>query len=63
VARRALLGPNAARFPTLAGYSNTELMGILLVMTAILLVVSRVYYRWAFYQAQEKGLLDVETSF
>jgi ABC-2 type transport system permease protein len=63
VARRALLGPNAARFPTLSGFSNTELMGILLLMTVILLVFSRIYYRWAFYQAQEKGLLDVETSF
>jgi ABC-2 type transport system permease protein len=63
LARRALLGPNAASFPTFSGFSNAQLMGILLIMTVILLVVSRFYYRWAFYQAQEKGLLDVETSF
>jgi|FLYN01.1.fsa_nt_gi ABC-2 type transport system permease protein len=63
VARRALLGPNAARFPTLSGFSDAELMGILLVMTAALLVISRYYYRWAFHQAQERGLIDIETSF
>jgi len=63
VARRALLGPNAARFPTLAGFSNLDLMGILAGMTLALLVISRVYYRWAFHQAQERGLIDIETSF
>jgi ABC-2 type transport system permease protein len=63
LARRALLGPNAARFPTLSGFSNTDLMAILVVMTLALLVVSRVYYRWAFHQAQERGLIDIDTSF
>ncbi len=63
VARRALLGPNAARFPTLSGYSSLDLMGILAGITLLYLTVSVFYYRWAFHQAQERGLIDIETSF
>lgn len=63
LARRALLGPNAARFPTLAGLSNLELMGILAGMTLALLVISVFFYSWALHQAKERGLFDMETSY
>ena len=36
-ARRALLGPEATTFQTLAGFSNLELMGILAVFTVVLI--------------------------
>jgi ABC-2 type transport system permease protein len=63
LARRALLGPSAARFPTLAGFSDLSLVGILGVMTLALLVFSWFFYRWALHQAKEKGLFDMETSY
>jgi ABC-2 type transport system permease protein len=62
LARRALLGPNAARFPTLAVFSDLQLLAILVVITGLMIFVSTRYYRWAFHQAQELGLIDVETS-
>jgi ABC-2 type transport system permease protein len=61
--RRTLLGANAARFPTLAGFSDLVLLGILAVMTVIVAAISVVYYRWAMHQALMKGLIDMETSF
>lgn len=63
LARRALLGPNAARFPTLAGLSDVELVGILVGMALALSVVSVYFYRWALHQAKERGLFDMETSY
>jgi ABC-2 type transport system permease protein len=61
--RRALLGPNAARFPTLAGFSDVALLGILAAMTVVVAAIAIVYYRWAMRQALLKGLIDMETSF
>jgi ABC-2 type transport system permease protein len=63
VARRALLGENAATFPTLARYSNGELLVILLVMSVVLLVGSYVIYRWSLHRAKETGRIDMESSF
>jgi ABC-2 type transport system permease protein len=63
LARRALLGPTAAKFPTLAGYSDKQLLGILAVMTAILAIFSWFFYHWIFHQAKENGIIDMETSF
>lgn len=61
--RRALLGPSASGFPTLAVFSNLELIGILSAFTLVLLVASVFVYRWAVEQAKEKGLIDLETSY
>ncbi len=63
VARRALLGPNATKFPTLSVFSDAELMGILVVMTVVLMIISVRFYRWMFHQAKEKGMIDMETSY
>lgn len=63
LARRAILGENAARFPTLSGFSDLALGGILSALTLALLVFSWFFYRWALHQAKEKGLFDMETSY
>ena len=63
VARRAMLGPNAATFPTLSVFSNLELIGILAGFCVVLGVVSVRFYRWALHQAKEKGMIDMETTY
>lgn len=63
VARRALLGPDATGFRTLSNFSNLQLMGILAGFTAVLVVVSVYFYRWALHQAKERGLIDMETAY
>jgi ABC-2 type transport system permease protein len=63
LARRALLGENAARFPTLSGFSDLQLMGILALMTIVLLFVSGRYYNYALEQAKERGTIDMETNY
>jgi ABC-2 type transport system permease protein len=62
-ARRALLGPNAARFQTLAGFSDVQLVLILVVSTVVLGALSVWVYRWAIFQAKERGMLDMESSY
>ncbi|NWG15195.1 MAG: ABC transporter permease [Chloroflexi bacterium] len=63
LARRAILGPNAAKFPTLSGFSDLELTGILAAITLALLVFSWFFYRWALHRAKENGIFDMETSY
>src|SRR5258708_107519 len=63
IARRALLGSNASKFPTLAAYSDRQLMAILALMTIGLLIFSVYFYRWMLYQAKDRGLLDIETGY
>jgi ABC-2 type transport system permease protein len=63
VSRRALLGRGAVGFPTLAGFSNLKLMGILAGFTVTLLTLSVFFYRWALHRAKERGLIDMETSY
>ncbi len=63
LARRALLGANAAKFPTFAGFSNLQLMGILAVMTLLFVVASVFIYRWCLHRAKEAGFFDMETSY
>jgi ABC-2 type transport system permease protein len=62
-ARRALLGPQAHGFQTLAGLANAELIAILAAFVAVLLPGSRLVYRWALHTAKEKGLIDIETGY
>jgi ABC-2 type transport system permease protein len=63
LARRGLLGSEAPRFPTLAVFSDAQLMGILAAITAALVAISAVYYRWAVHRAKEKGMIDMETAY
>jgi ABC-2 type transport system permease protein len=62
-ARRALLGPGAAGFTTLAFLSNQALLAILLGFTLVLLVGSAYFYRWALHTSKEKGLVDMESGY
>jgi len=62
-ARRALLGPQAVLFPTFSGFSNSSLLGILLIFSVILLIVSIRFYRWSLHRAKEKGLIDLESGY
>ncbi len=63
VARRSLLGPNAAGFPTLTAFSNEGLIAILSGFAVVLSISSYYLYRWALHQAMEKGLIDMETGY
>lgn len=61
--RRALLGPEVAGFPTLAHFSNAQLVWILVGFTVVLLGASVFVYRWAVNKAKEKGLMDMESAY
>ncbi len=61
--RRALLRSTASAFPTLAGYSEAQLLGILAGMTALYGAAALLFFRWAEDRARQRGLFDVETQF
>ncbi len=63
ITRRALLGVNSARFPTFASFSDWGLIGVLVVMTAGLWLISGWVYRASLRRSKEEGLLDIETNF
>jgi ABC-2 type transport system permease protein len=63
LSRRALLGDNAARFPTLSAFSDMQLLAILVVMTVVLVFASTRYYTYALHLSKEKGLIDMESSY
>jgi len=61
--RRALLGPGAAAFPTLAAFSNAQLFGILAAITLVFAALARVAFRYFDRRARELGLLDAQSNF
>jgi ABC-2 type transport system permease protein len=61
--RRALLGPGAAAFPTLAGLSNPQLFGILAVVTVGFGLVASFAYRYFDRVARENGMIDAVSNF
>ncbi|HEX9092289.1 MAG TPA: hypothetical protein VF831_12410, partial [Anaerolineales bacterium] len=61
--RRSLVGHIADAFPTLQGFSNLQLIGILIGLTAIFTVVAFFLFRHCEHVAQEKGLLDRVTNY
>jgi ABC-2 type transport system permease protein len=62
-ARRAMLGPTPAGYPTMPGFSDAALVAALAVFTVLSALAARVAYRWALHQAKERGLIDMETSY
>jgi ABC-2 type transport system permease protein len=56
--RRSLIGEVAQAFPTLAQYSNLQLLSILLGLTVVFAVISVFTFRWCDYRARELGLID-----
>lgn len=61
--RRALLGVNAAAFPTLAAFSNAQLFGILAALTVAFGALAFLAYRYFDHVARENGMIDVQSNF
>ena len=61
--RRALLGPGAAAFPTLAGLSNAQLFGILILLTLVFSLLAAAAFRFFDHVARERGMIDVTSNF
>lgn len=61
--RRALVGRVAQGFPTLSGVSDLQLLGILVLMTAVLGVAAVVVFGWCDHVARERGLIDRTTNY
>ena len=63
VLRRALVGSVAEAFPTLSGFSNLQLLGILVGLTLVFMLLSIVVFRLCERTARERGLIDVVTNY
>jgi ABC-2 type transport system permease protein len=61
--RRALLGPQAAAFPTLAGFTNSELFITLSALTAAFSLTALLAFRFFDRVARDKGLIDAQSDF
>jgi ABC-2 type transport system permease protein len=61
--RRSLIGEVAQAFPTLAQYSNLQLIGILLGLTVVFAILSVFTFRWCDHRAREQGLIDRVTNY
>jgi ABC-2 type transport system permease protein len=61
--RRSLIGEVAEAFPTLARFTNGELLGILLGLTMVFGIVSVFTFRWCDYIARERGMIDRTTNY
>lgn len=61
--RRSLVGPIAQAFPTLSGFSDIQLLGILFVLTSVFAIASFAVFRWCEHQARERGLIDAVTNY
>jgi ABC-2 type transport system permease protein len=61
--RRALIGDVAQVFPTLAGFSNLQLLGILLGLTVLFGAISILTFRICDRLARERGLIDQTTNY
>ena len=61
--RRSLIGEVAQAFPTLARFTNAELLGILLALTVVFGVIAVFTFRWCDYRARERGLIDHTTNY
>jgi len=61
--RRSLVGSVAQAFPTLAGFSNEQLLAVLLALTMLFSGVAVVVFRWCDQRARERGLIDRTTNY
>jgi ABC-2 type transport system permease protein len=61
--RRALVGEVADAFPTLAGLSNMQILGILAGLTIVFTITAVFVFRWAEHRAKERGLIDMVTNY
>jgi ABC-2 type transport system permease protein len=61
--RRSLTGDVAQAFPTLARFSDLQLLGILLGLSILFGLISVLVYRFCDYRARERGLIDFVTNY
>jgi len=61
--RRSLVGSVAQAFPTLAAFSNGQLLAILTVLTVSLCVAAKAVFRWCDHNARERGMIDQITNY
>lgn len=61
--RRSMIGEVAEAFPTLANFSNGQLLGILLGLTVVFGVASVYAFRYCDHLARERGLIDRVTNY
>ncbi|HEX8684400.1 MAG TPA: ABC transporter permease [Ardenticatenaceae bacterium] len=61
--RRALLGPGAAAFPTLAGFSNAQLFVTLFGITLLFGLIAAFAYRYFDLAARDAGMIDSQNNF
>ena len=61
--RRALLGPGAAAFPTLAAFSSLQLFAILGGLTLAFSLLAALAFRYFDHVARERGMIDVTSNF
>jgi len=61
--RRSLVGEVAQAFPTLAGFSNLQLIGILVGLTILFGIISYFLFRWCEHIARERGMIDMVTNY
>jgi ABC-2 type transport system permease protein len=61
--RRSLIGNVAQAFPTLAGFSNLQLLGILVGLSIVFGVASIYIFRICDRRARERGLIDRTTNY
>jgi ABC-2 type transport system permease protein len=63
ILRRALVGSVAEAFPTFENLSNSQIIGILAVLTVAFGIISIFVYRYCEHVAREKGLIDMVTNY
>lgn len=61
--RRSLSGGVAQAFPTLAHFSNLQLLGILLGLSMVFGLISVFVFRYCDYRARERGLIDFVSNY
>jgi len=61
--RRSLVGNVAQAFPTLVGFTNLQLMGILVGLSVLFGIVAFTAFRWCDHRARERGLIDRVTNY
>ena len=61
--RRSLSGSVAQAFPTLARYSDLQLIAILLTLTVAFGLISRFVFRYCDLRARERGLIDLVSNY
>lgn len=49
--------------PSLAAYSDAQLLAIVVVSSVVLVVGSLIFFRWVEYQAKERGMIDRVTGY